>query len=155
MVTEEKEGILGICITKQKGYFFFLLGPNPWHMEVLRLGVESELQLPACIYHSHSSTRSKLFLWPTPQFTAMLCTTAHSNARSLTHWVRSGIEPLSSWVLTGFITTEPRWELPKRIDPQKPGYKRSLLSHQLINTKSIWDQRGGQKSLKTFFSDIT
>ena len=25
--------------------FLFFLGPHPWHMEVLRLGVESELQL--------------------------------------------------------------------------------------------------------------
>ena len=28
-------------------FFFFLLGPHLLHMEVLRLGVESELQLPA------------------------------------------------------------------------------------------------------------
>ena len=28
-------------------YFFVLLGPQPWHMEVPRLGVELELQLPA------------------------------------------------------------------------------------------------------------
>ena len=33
-------------------FFFFLAvvfsGPHPWHMEVSGLGVESELQLPAC-----------------------------------------------------------------------------------------------------------
>ena len=28
-------------------FFFFFLGPNLWHMEALRLGVKSELQLPA------------------------------------------------------------------------------------------------------------
>ena len=28
-------------------FFFFFLGPQVWHMEVLRLGRESELQLPA------------------------------------------------------------------------------------------------------------
>ena len=28
-------------------YFFFFLGPNLWHMEVLRLGVALELQPPA------------------------------------------------------------------------------------------------------------
>ena len=27
-------------------FFFAFVGPHPWHMEVLRLGVESELQLP-------------------------------------------------------------------------------------------------------------
>ena len=29
------------------GLFFFLLGPHLWHMEIPRLGVELELQLPA------------------------------------------------------------------------------------------------------------
>ena len=28
-------------------FFFVFLGPHPWHMEVPRLGVKSELQLPA------------------------------------------------------------------------------------------------------------
>ena len=28
-------------------FSFFLFGLHPWHMEVPRLGVESELQLPA------------------------------------------------------------------------------------------------------------
>ena len=41
----------------------------------------------------------------------MTYTTAHSNAGSLTHWVRPGIEPTSSWVLVGFITAEPQQEL--------------------------------------------
>ena len=36
---------------------------------------------------------------------------SHSNARSLTHWVEPGIEPMSSWVLVRFITTEPWQEL--------------------------------------------
>ena len=35
-------------------------------------------------------------------------TTAHGNARSLTHWARPGIEPKSSWILVGFVTTEPQ-----------------------------------------------
>ena len=42
------------------GWLVCFLGPHLWHMEVLRLGVEWELQLPAY-------------------------TTAHSNTRSLTH----------------------------------------------------------------------
>ena len=29
-------------------------------------------------------------------------TTAHGNARSLTHWARPGMEPVSSWILVGF-----------------------------------------------------
>ena len=38
-------------------------------------------------------------------------TTVHSNARSLTHWARPEIKPGSSWILVGFITTEPRQQL--------------------------------------------
>ena len=34
-------------------------------------------------------------------------TTAHSNARSLSHWVTPGIEPVPSWILVRCITTEP------------------------------------------------
>ena len=59
---------------------------HPRHMKVSQLGVESELQLPAY-------------------------TTAHGNARFLTRWTRLGIEPTSSWILVGFVTTEPWWEL--------------------------------------------
>ena len=47
-------------------YFFVFLGPNLWHMEVPRLGVELDLQLPAyatatatrdpsCVCHLHLS----------------------------------------------------------------------------------------------------
>ena len=39
-------------------------------------------------------------------------TRAHSNAGSLTHRVRPGIKPASSWILVGFVSAEPRWELP-------------------------------------------
>ena len=51
-------------------------------MEFPRLGVQLELQLPAY-------------------------TTAHGNARSLTHWMRPGIEPASSWIPVRFVSAEP------------------------------------------------
>ena len=38
-------------------------------------------------------------------------TTADGNARSLTHWAGPGIELSSSWILVGFLTAEPQWEL--------------------------------------------
>ena len=38
-------------------------------------------------------------------------TTAHGNAGFLTHWMRPGIEPMSWWILVGFVTAEPQWEL--------------------------------------------
>ena len=53
---------------------------------------------------------------PQPQqcgiwITSATYSAAHSNARSLTHWTGPGIEPTSSWVLVGFVTTEPLQEL--------------------------------------------
>ena len=71
-------------------------------MEVPRLGVESELQLPAY------TTATVIQI----QATSATYTTAHGNAGSPTHWVRSGIKPASSWILVG-LTTEPRRELPE------------------------------------------
>ena len=35
----------------------------------------------------------------------------YSNARYLTYWARPGVEPESSWILVGFISAEPQWEL--------------------------------------------
>ena len=49
----------------------------------------------AGLHHSHSNSRSEPRLWPT-------YTTAHGNAGSLTHWVRPGIRPSSSWMLVRF-----------------------------------------------------
>ena len=39
------------------------------------------------------------------------CTTAHGNVGSLTHWLRPGIKPTSSWILVGFVSSEPWREL--------------------------------------------
>ena len=52
---------------------FCILGPHLQHMEVPRLGVKSELQMPAYA-------------------------TAHSNTGSLIHQPRPGITPTSSWM---------------------------------------------------------
>ena len=48
----------------------------------------------ASLHYSHSNAGSKPCLWRTPQLTAM--------PDPLTHWVRSGIKPASSWILVGF-----------------------------------------------------
>ena len=82
--------------------FCGFLGPHPWHMEIPRLEVESATA--AGLYHSHSNVVS----WTAPA----TYTTAHGNARSgsLSHWVRPGTKPASSWILVGFVTAEPWWE---------------------------------------------
>ena len=83
-------------------FFLSFLGPYPWYMEVPRLGGLNQ---------SYSC-------WPTQQpeqhqIWAVFATytTAQGNTRSLTCWVRPGIEPASSWMLVRFVSTEPRWEL--------------------------------------------
>ena len=52
-------------------FFFVFLGPYPQHMEVPRLGVESEMQLLATATASHSNAGSKPHLQPIPQLVAM------------------------------------------------------------------------------------
>ena len=74
--------------------YFVFLGPHPWHMEVPRLGVESELQLLACTTATACGIRA----------TSVTYTTAHGNAGSLTHWTRPGIKLTSSWILVGFLS---------------------------------------------------
>ena len=51
--------------------------------------------VPAGHDHSHSNVGSKPHLQPTPQLTA--------TPDPLTHWVRPGIEPVSSWLLVGLL----------------------------------------------------
>ena len=83
----------GRCYLKSFTYYwvflffcFLFFRAHPRHIEVPRLGVKLELQLLAY-------------------------TTAYGNAGSLTHWAGPGIKPVSSWILVGFITTEPGQEL--------------------------------------------
>ena len=105
-------------------FFFCFLGPHLQHMEVPRLGVESELQLLA-----FTTTQD-------PSGTATY-TTAHGNAGSLTHWVRPRIEPAFSWILVRFITAEPQWEL---LDPLLNNLGMSneeLKRFQGLNPKTI------------------
>lgn len=54
------------------------------------------------------------------------CTTAHGNARSLTHWVSPGTKPACSWVLVRFLTPEAQWELPSIFLNQYPPNKLEL-----------------------------
>ena len=70
------------------------------HMEVPRLGVKLESQLPA--YATAPATQDP----------SHVCdATAHSNTRSLTHWAKPGVTPTSSWILVRFVIAEPGWEL--------------------------------------------
>jgi len=78
-------------------FFFFglfvFLGLHPQHMEVPRLGVESEPQ-------QHQI-----------QAESVTYTTAQGNTTFLTHCARPGTEPATSWFLVGFVSISPRQEL--------------------------------------------
>ena len=87
---------LGICIFFVCLFVCCFLGPQMWHMEVPRLGVELEL---SCQPMPQSQPRR---IWAM----SVTYTTAHGHPRSLTNWARPGIEPASSWILVGFITSE-------------------------------------------------
>ena len=45
------------------------------------------------------------------QAASVTYTTAHSDTRSLTHWVGPEFEPASSWILVRFVSAEPPREL--------------------------------------------
>ena len=66
---------------------------------------ESELQLPAYT--------TVVTVWDL----SCICSPHHSSweCRIPDHWARPGIEPTSSWILVGFISAAPQWELPKNI----------------------------------------
>ena len=59
----------------------------------------------AGLHHSHSNAGSRIWA------TSAAYTTAHGNAGSLIHWARSGIKPVSSWILAIFVSTKPQREL--------------------------------------------
>ena len=81
--------------------YSIFLGLHPWHMEVPRLRVKSELQLPACTTAT------------TMQDLSCICDLHHSSrtARSLIHWARPGAKLALSWILVGFVSAEPWWKL--------------------------------------------
>ena len=72
-------------------------------MEVPRLGVKTELWLPAI-----ATTTTTWDL-------SHICDLHHSSRQRWilkTQWARPRIKPTSSWILLGFVTTEPWPELP-------------------------------------------
>ena len=86
-------------------FLFFFLRLHLRHMEVPRVEVESELQLPA--YTTVAAT-------PDPATSV-----THTTACSITQWARPGIEPTSSWILIRFLTHGATMTTPKRLSTLK------------------------------------
>ena len=97
------------CLGIKSIEFFFVclfvfLGPHPQHMEVPRLGGSNR----SCSCRPMPEPQQRQI-----QTMSATYTTAHGNARSLTHWARPGIERVTLWFLVGFVSDAPWWELPK------------------------------------------
>ena len=86
----ERNNFIIIIITH---YYFVFLGPHPQHMEFPRLGVNQSCS------HQPMPQPQQCRIWDT----SGTYTTAHNNVGSLTHWVRPGIKPTSSWMLVGLV----------------------------------------------------
>ena len=95
--------IFSLSLSLSLSFFFFclFLGLHLQHMEVLRLGVESGMQLPA--YATATAT----------QDLSRFCNLHHSSQQRqiLNPLSEVGVEPVSPWILVGFVIAEPRWEL--------------------------------------------
>ena len=81
-------------------FSFCFLGLHLQHMKVPQLGGELELQLMA--YTTATATLDP----------SCVCNLHHSSRllQILTHWAGPEMEPKCSWILVGFVTTEPQWE---------------------------------------------
>ena len=85
-------------------FMFCILGPHLQHMEVPRLGVQSDLQL--LVYTTATATATAT----APQDPSCVCD-LHSSSRQCQIFNplnEAQIKPTSSWILVGFVTAEPQ-----------------------------------------------
>ena len=82
-------------------------------------------------------------------------TIAHCNAGSLTCWERPGIKLASSWILAGFVTTEPQRELQPFLS--WTAWRVScVLHHWMVCSvcREMWELHTQTKSTHTREEDI-
>ena len=96
-------------------------------MEVPRLGVQSELQLLA--YATATATPNL----------SLVCALHHSSRKYwiLNPLIEAGITPTSSWILVGFISAEPQWEL----QSQSSFYRHVLAILKKVNDKLFLSEK--------------
>ena len=94
-------------------FFFFRATPMAYGSSQARGQIRAAA---AGLHHSHSQIQAAPATY----------TTAHGNARSLTHRVRPGIEPTTSCFLVGFISTVPQQRSP------------ACLWLLTVPTKTVW-----------------
>ena len=99
------EGV-GLCLishlysSSASFFFLFRAAPEAYGRSQARGWIRATA---AGLRHSHTATRDL----------SRVCdhTTDHSNARSLIHWARLGIEPAISWFLVGCVSAASQGEL--------------------------------------------
>ena len=80
--------------------------------------------------------------------------TAQGNTRSLMHWARPGMEPASSWILAGFITSEMRWELPGAFLWKQLTQKASYFQSFTWNIRSYLQKEPHWTSIKKLLNKL-
>ena len=104
-------------------------------MEAPRQGVKSELQMSAY-------TTAYTTAMPDPSHIRNpWYATACGNAGSLTHWVRPGIKPTSSWILVGFLSCWATTGIPLLVKYWAPG----LIECYLTNVS--WSMQKRQENV--------
>ena len=123
-------------------FCFCFLGPYPWHMGVPRLGVEVELQLPA----TDPATAT--------QDPNHICNLHHSSQQ---HWFLNPLRRAraSSWMLVGFISAEPWWELPVSGLNRLYVQRFYLIDTRKVKWLSCWMLNSRMSKLLTSFNMIT
>ena len=86
----------------------------------------------APVTHGASQTRGLI----TTTAASLCC--SHSNARSLTHWAKPGIEPETSWFLVGFVSTAPWLELPWSSTLRMWPLDKCWKSFQSLSWQPVW-----------------
>ena len=82
-------------------FIYCLSGLHLQHMEVPRLAVKLELQLPCYTIATATWNPGRMYIW---HHSSQQCWIPNP-------WARPGIEPASSWILVSFFSTEPWQEL--------------------------------------------
>ena len=104
-------------------FFFCFLESHPWHMEVAYGNSQFRGRIGATVAglpHSHSNGGS-----------IHVCDLPHSSQQCWipNHWARPGMEPMSSWILMGFVSAVSQGELPLSFLKRHTEYTHSYTSH--------------------------
>ena len=126
-------------LADQKIFFFFCLfrAASVAHGSSQARGLITATAAGLCL--SHSNTGSEPCLW----------SAAHGNTRSLTHWARPGIEPVSSWILVRFVNHGNSrifffnvFKFPKQRDPSDLHVEEREKKAVRCLANGTWDMKG-------------